>query len=259
MFKVAIQSATSAEALIKACEKLSIPYEIFHLSLDGEITGTILKDSSNVILPFGSVELLQLYRKNKLPANWKIFYTDYSFSQLESSTNNSLLSYLYLNNDAYFYDFSKCANSFYIEDRFVKSDLKLFNGQILDSGTSLKELFSSDIAGQVLFSPVKSILDEFRVFVVDGEVVSKCLYKRNGNLVGGFSYKFSWLERFIINNLACIYKPDTAYVVDICTTKGILGKKWHILGYEALQCSKFYTCDIVQVLHALIWYWDAIH
>ncbi len=271
MIKIAIQDSyirdEHADKLIDACEYWNIPFECFGLiPFSDKITGDITEDKTNTIIPFGATKLIHLYNKGKLPANWKIFHTDIAFSQSEIAKENFILRSLLLNKEAQYYDFPECKDYTFSEDRFIKpdNDLKLFNAKILPAFTSLEQLFEDETAAsdiydrkeKVLVADLKNIVDEFRIFVVAGHVISKTIYKNKGNLTGGFSYKFSWLERFIINNLATIYEPDFAYVVDICTTQGRFGKNWHILEYNALQCSGFYNCNVREIIHALAWYYE---
>jgi hypothetical protein len=266
MIKIAIQDSyikdEHVEKLVDACEYLNIPFECFGLIPDTDkITGDILNDKESTIIPFGATKLIHLYNQEKLPRNWKIFHDNESFSHSAMLKKSFLLRLLLLNADSDIYNFPQCEKDFFLDDLFVKpaNDLKLFNGQILPSGSTLEELFSEQAVRddiytkneKVLFAPLKQVVDEYRVFVVKDEVVAKSLYKIDGKLTGGFSYKFTWLERFMLNNLAIIYKPDEAYVVDICTTQGRFGKNWHILEYNAIQCSGFYNCDVRQILHAL--------
>lgn len=269
MIKFAIQDSNvkdeHVDKLIDACIDLRFSYECFgRVPFTDTLTGDIVNDTDNIIIPFGEVKLIEMYNRNKLPDNWKIFYNSTAFRHDTMVQESILLKKLLLNGDAALEKFPECRNDTYWIDKFIKpvNDLKLFNGQILPAHTSLEDLLNRqtvdssifDKSENIIIADNKDIIDEFRVFVVNGKVITKSLYKHGNRLVGGFSYKFSKLENFLINFLSLFYQPAKAYCVDICTTKGRFGRNWHILEYNALQCSGFYNCDVQAILKTLLWH-----
>ena len=172
-----------------------------------------------------------------------IFYDIKSFDQ----EFYSKLGLPLLNADAKFYDLEEICRMTFSQDKFVKpsQDLKYFSGGILRLGESLKHLLSNqthDIdvnKGRVMVSSCKSVKDEYRFFVI-----GDAIFGSRSHLSGRVSPS-SLVPNCAIDFVGEInraYKPNFAYIVDICTVADEGG--YSIVEYNCLNCSGFYNSNI---------------
>lgn len=265
--KIAIQDSYIpdhyATALVDACEALNLDFECFGLvpfvNDISAITGDILHDKESLIIPFGSTKIIKLWLKNELLQNWKVFYDSVGFDFLAQIMYSKELSDKLLNVEkGFILDFPECVDDKFKRDLFVKptNDLKLFNGQVLPAGKSLRNLFdeqttNSDIyelREKVLFSSVKNIKEEYRCFVI-GDKVHTCMYKYQGKVV---KMETDFITKMNLIEYCTLYNPaggKDPYVVDVALVEESNNSLvYKILEYNAFQCSGFYNIDAKQVL-----------
>ncbi len=268
--KIAIQDSFVPQEytskLVDACIELGMDFECFGM-LPGfqdlrAITGIILDDKDNLIIPFGSTKLIKLWLKNVFPKNWKIFYDKkgYEFSTQKdaiTTLNTDLHSYL-LNADCDILRFPECAMCGYSQNVFIKpaNDLKLFSGQILPAGKSLFSLLEEqnvdkniyNLTDWVVYSSVKNIKEEYRCFVVDDKV-STCLYRYQGKTI---QMDTDFITKMNLVKLVTLYNPaggNSPFVVDVALVEESKNNLvYKILEYNAFQCSGFYNIDAKQIL-----------
>lgn len=140
-------------------------------------------------------------------------------------------------------------------DVFCKptKDLKMFNGGIIEAGQTLLQMvnqglmdasFMSNVnAGEtVLIALPKEVYDEFRFFVLDGEVLAWSKYMSNGSLNVSNSVPASVIDA--AKEYARLYEPARAFVMDLCTTDD--GIK--IVEYNCMNCSGVYDADLSNLI-----------
>lgn len=134
---------------------------------------------------------------------------------------------------------------------FIRPDspLKTFTGDVVsrDSLDHDLEYFAFRDAGPdhlVVVSTPAEIQSEWRFIVVDGQVITGSLYKREDDLVAepvndgeAFSYAQS-----VCNETG--YSPERVWVLDICqTTNGM----FHVLEVGGFSLAGLYACDKLKI------------
>lgn len=120
---------------------------------------------------------------------------------------------------------------------------KIFTGQVVE-----KEYFEKDVGyfgfydvapdELVVVAEPYNIEAEWRLIIVNNKPITASLYKEN-NIVGsepGCPPQVYTLA----NKLALMYSPDTAWVMDICRTKG---GEYKLLEIGCFSCAGLYQCD----------------
>ena len=146
-------------------------------------------------------------------------------------------------------------------DWFVRpiGDLKKFNSQLVAS--SRMEVWAESLAErnpgadidpdtEVLIAPArKDLLKEYRLFVVDGKIVSQCQYMNEGQLdirVGDPDNL--WWMSDLLSDVAWTWEPARAYVMDIV---GIIGGETKIVEFNTINASGLYACDPHAIVTAI--------
>jgi hypothetical protein len=196
------------------------------------------------------------HEANKIKENVQVFYDADGFDQSFYMLNSGLRPHL-LNGDATIADVRTGLGWWSKDPIFIKpgSDLKLFAGVVIEPYTTLRE--ELDKTGwdgaiseydRIIIAPIKKILYEWRLFVVNGMVVASSQYKRHGKIehdVRVPGYVIREAESFLIP----LYKPDpVAFVMDVCLTDDGDIK---IVEYNCINCSGFYQADVAELAYAL--------
>lgn len=133
-------------------------------------------------------------------------------------------------------------------------DTKSFSGQLFEADNLIywlgKVAASEDRFGlngdtSIIVSPEKNIKAEYRLFVVDGEIVSGSLYKV-GQLVTA-SETIDPIAIDYANKMLDIWQPDRAFVLDIAITDE--GPK--VIEVNNINSSGFYKSDISKIVAAI--------
>lgn len=133
-------------------------------------------------------------------------------------------------------------------------DTKSFSGQLFEADNLIywlgKVAASEDRFGlngdtSIIVSPEKNIKAEYRLFVVDGEIVSGSLYKV-GQLVTA-SEAIDPVAIDYANKMLDIWQPDRAFVLDIAITDE--GPK--VIEVNNINSSGFYKSDISKIVAAI--------
>lgn len=97
----------------------------------------------------------------------------------------------------------------------------------------------------VLVCTPKEILREYRLWVVDKQVVTASLYK-----IGNRVRYDAMVEQEVIdygNRLASLWNPDRAYVLDVCLTE----EGYRIVEVNSLNAAGLYACNVGKLVEAL--------
>jgi hypothetical protein len=140
------------------------------------------------------------------------------------------------------------------ERKFIKPsrDLKAFDAGILEIGVSVEDFIMSKdrqpffIDENLVVSDVIEMNDEFRFFVVDGEVVSGSYY-RKGGIVGEHAI-VPEIMFDIAKEYTAMYTPADIYTLDLARLKDGSVK---IVEYNCFNCSGVYLCDLVKTYSAI--------
>lgn len=162
---------------------------------------------------------------------------DYLNSDMKVLSPEEVVPYVEANNWEFF--FAKPDN-----------DLKIFDGGVFSAErfpffmekTRNYANYNPDI--KICVSPIKRIFREWRIFVIDGQIVTSSQYRLNMslNILPGLTYA---AEKFA-NKLIAKNNPAKAYVLDICEING----DFKVVEYNTFNCSGFYACDIEKIVTA---------
>lgn len=155
---------------------------------------------------------------------------------------------------------SKLKDVKYRWDRFFirpVSDKKQFAGTVMDweefstwqqqiielDGTSSWTSLTGD--DEILVAPVVDILQEYRFFVVDGNIVTGSLYKRGTQV-----FYSSDVDQPVIDyaqKMVNVWEPNRAFCLDVAVTAG----GYRVIEINALNSSGFYECDMGKFVQAI--------
>lgn len=140
-------------------------------------------------------------------------------------------------------------------------DNKLFDGTVKSLSkikAFLRQLIDNDLATdtiKMLFGIPYGIKREWRIFVVDGEIVTSSLYRENFNLKTSSEEKDNPKEMLkFAKEMIALYKPHDNFVIDICESGG----EYYILELGSLNSCGFYKADISKIFEALVRYMFSI-
>lgn len=131
-------------------------------------------------------------------------------------------------------------------------DTKLFKGEIYENkdlwNFSLSYYLSQEKANPdalIQVASVKDIYQEYRCFIINGEVITASMYKLGNRVV----YKECFEEEILnfANQMASVYQPAQAFVMDVCRTSDGL----KIVECNCINCCGFYDINIQKLLITL--------
>jgi hypothetical protein len=141
---------------------------------------------------------------------------------------------------------------------FIRPDSgrKSFSGQLLSFGDIKRYQLAKDCGDEawVCVATAKKIVKEWRVLIVDKEVVTACRYRRNGMLemVKEFPPSVREQAEFIAG---CDWQPDIAYMLDIGLVikpdSDSTGDELRIIEANPFSTSDLYCMDYEKVIDAL--------
>lgn len=95
-----------------------------------------------------------------------------------------------------------------------------------------------DADTRIMFAPLKEIYAEYRLFVIDGKIVTGSLYKVRNQVIYS-----SVMDEYVIDyakEMISQWEPDRAFVMDVAITSE--GNK--IVEINNINSSGFYACDL---------------
>ena len=136
---------------------------------------------------------------------------------------------------------------------FVRPDRgdKIFTGKVV-----YKEYWEKDIdyfdfsqldkKELVVVAEPRNIAAEWRFVIVEGRVIAGSQYRQN-DVVGYEAYYPPEAKR-LAEEVASIYNPEPAFVVDICCTKS---GEYCVMEVGCFSCAGLYACDRMAVIKAV--------
>ena len=251
VFEKNVFSEKCFDAMISWCKETSTEYHTIKIiPFIHEVDGKLPNFNSNKIIVYGSIGIQKTRDRN----NWKpgIFTSD----ELNETNLIENLGDLYLNNDAKICLLKDLPN---IDEEviFVKpnTDTKEFAGTVMS-----KEKISSWISGmiksgyveesflnaEVVYSIPKNIGCEWRLVIVDKQIVAYSVYKQYGIVRPEM-----WLPdaaRNFAETIVDKYSPLDIYVMDICQ---IESGEFKVIEYNTFNSSGLYDCHIPTIMEAV--------
>lgn len=221
--------------LLSGVRVLNLLKEANHISDVVEFPTQFQLDNSDVIL------------KNLIDG---LFYDFEKFDQKHYGALNLPL----LNNEAMYIPLKDNLDTSFNEDKFIKPtrDLKAFDAGILKAGTTIGDYVHSInrqrfyMEENIVISETKTIIDEYRFFIVNNEVVAGSAYRQNKiaqvnalvpDIVFSYAKKYSKL-----------YKPADIFTMDLAVLDNGDIK---IIEYNCFNCSGVYLCDMVETFKSI--------
>lgn len=177
----------------------------------------------------------------------------YDFDNFDQANYGKLYLPL-LNKDAFYIPVKDNLKTFFDEDKFVKPsrDLKAFDAGILKEGMTIEAFIMSKSRQRffmeelLVVSPVRVVLDEYRFFVVNKEVITGSAYRRN-QIAGEdvFVPDLIWKKAI---EYAKLYQPHDVFTMDLALTDD---GEITIIEYNCFNCSGVYLCDMVEMFKRL--------
>ncbi len=239
-----------------ACEVLDYTPTSFGLIPFSEtVTGCNFTEPT---IMFGGTKLIKSSLKNKLPKNGVVFYDKFNFDQFYYHPN--LENHL-LNKNAKFAKWGLIKHIEVAVPTFVKpsSDLKYFPGHIcIGSGSIENEITNNcmididlhdDTIVMYNVDIITGIKAEYRVFVVNSNIVDISGYMKNGqvqpHIVDPMTYHY--ISGYVAA-IQQIYQPHDHYVIDIADVDG----KLKVIEYNCINCSGMYKIDQSALFESLL-------
>lgn len=134
-------------------------------------------------------------------------------------------------------------------------DTKVFSGQLFMKYSwdeYVQDCLKNDTASliteetKVLIAPLKTIHQEIRCWIVDGEVVTMSQYKIGSRVVYENADNQDDIREFA-NKLAFLYQPAEAFVLDVARTEEGL----KCIEINCINCSGFYEANLQKLIISL--------
>ena len=145
----------------------------------------------------------------------------------------------------------------YVEEFFVRpcEDTKTFSGAVIGANEfvvwkhkvlDLKETYTTlDADTQIVMSPLKEILREYRFFVFDGVVVTGSLYKMGGRVTSRSDVDPDVTE--FAQSMVNKWQPARAFVIDVALTPD----GFKVIEINNVNSAGFYACDVSKIVQAV--------
>jgi len=144
------------------------------------------------------------------------------------------------------------------------SGYKTFTGKVIERN---EEEYRKDIEffgfydvepeALVIVAEPKQIKEEWRLVVVNQQVITSSQYKDSGKVCVREGCPQEVLD--LGNEIAAVWQPDRCFVIDICRTKDEL----KLVEINSLSCSGLYACDKMKFVEAVsaaaIEEWEEYH
>jgi hypothetical protein len=208
----------------------------------------------------GGTKIIKLFLGGHLPKNAVIFYDVLKFDQ---SYYNRFLKLELLNHRATFHKWGQIKNLILDKPFFVKPscDLKYFAGAVIhnNENTIENEIQSTQITDSDLNDEVMILLNneliynidyEYRIFVVNNEIIDCCQYQKNGKVIPEIIEDLELRDKIYsyIQKIQSLYSPHDHYVIDLAQ----IGSEFKVIEYNCLNCSGIYMIDRKKVYKHLL-------
>lgn len=196
----------------------------------------------------------ELYRK----VQSGIFYSEPERFDQSTYTSYTIQQYM-LNGDCEIAPFNDALLDRYFEQSFIKpgSDLKHFTAGVIENMT-LRSYLAGIITNSsmtktrfdVIISPVKRTITEWRFYIVDGEIVTESQYFHKG--VVRHDNFVPQTAKDVAMEYKDIFHPQrtpATFVMDIALLEN---GEYKIVEYNCFNCSGLYKCNIINYLQAFL-------
>jgi hypothetical protein len=138
---------------------------------------------------------------------------------------------------------------------FVKSsDPKILTGMVLESDDYkwwIEEYSHLKDEDRLVISPVQNIVQEWRFFIINGEVVTGSQYKHNGLLrIREPISDYVWDKA---REMSRDWMPSQNIVMDICKLEN---DEFKVVEFNTISCSGFYASPIKPLLEKISFIYD---
>lgn len=265
------------EAIIEACDALGIKYKwVTYQGMRSDAYRYFVPNECVVL--YGSLKMVHLMREIDWVPGIFCTMSRYDCHKYYPILRDSLLNGNYyllpfgdlsrLKEEIYraFWHFAPYHEACAQPTVFMRPDSgnKVFTGDIVKYDEFDEKLKYFQIAGEidpsqlVLISNFQRIMREWRFFVVNGEVITGCLYKSTSlSDCDRNSHESLFNEAMRVARLAAQkYQPDPCFTVDVCQTerdvnRSISDCKLKILELNAFSTSSMYECNIKVIIEAV--------
>lgn len=208
------------------------------------------KPPEGKLIPYGSTSMIKMFARSK----WNKDGFFFNQENLRSSVWAEKLGRLMLNYDAFSMPLKDAIKMKGLGTVFMKpdNDLKDFTGGLVD-GNSIAKFYDEVSAGGfcfdtdipvVLCSP-KNTGWEYRLFMIKNKAVAFSSYKLKDMI-----RQDKFVPQKVIDfaqSVATIWRPDEAYVMDVCETDDEL----KIVEFNCINASGFYRCNVEKIVREL--------
>jgi hypothetical protein len=230
-------------ALKTACEKHGVRYEEFIATGFGEMPFIDASDNPfcfDGLIPCGTQQLM-----TQLADHWLVFFDDVNFSVETCIAKYGAHA---VNHAGKIINYTELAG-FASGDWFVRPNqcTKKFNGGLYPA-CELQGLVREDNTpwdGKVLVSEPIDIETEWRLFVVDREVVAGSQYRSKGTLKVEANVP-AGVSQFA-GHMCEIWTPCDLFVIDVC----LVGGNYYVVELNAFNCAGFYASDVDAIVRAV--------
>lgn len=251
----------TAKALDEAgCDWIN--FGIIHFS--HEITNLEAFPTDRPVIPLAGTIAIDLYRRKKLPPNWTVYYEPRLFDQCYTRLGG--IHTLMFNRKARIFSFENCKDHRWDHDVFVKpsNDLKVFAGTVLPAGQSLNEMLEKithnpiQRGEQIVHAHVRPTGGEYRLFIVNNQIVDGSEYKRDGRVghkVISTQTAFD-LDRFFHSMRYLTFgkyghPPPLAYCMDVVEVYDNPNSEFEIMEFNCFHACGMYETDRMLVFSEL--------
>lgn len=205
----------------------------------------------DLVIPYGSTSLVK-----HAPKTWKgLFFDEKQFKSTKwvSRRGDMLNQDIVLTTMGHALDYMVNGEHFFIRPN---SDLKEFPGEVTTREEFQKWFdlingkgYEVDENTSIVIAPAKPILEEYRFFVVDGEVVDGSLYKANGRLKKQH-VKIDDPVLSIAKEMARDWLPAACVCMDVAR----MSDGYKVIEFNCINATGWYDNDLGAIVKAVTSY-----
>ena len=215
-------------------------------------------DGQRLVVAYGSVDIVHQIHNSGQYTPGVFFNDNFTYRQSVEHLGEKMLNYSHVRTSlmdvkenivSYAKDFAEDGHLFIRPNK----DLKEFNGEIIkvddllnfiDKIDRKRTLFSPDV--EVIVSRPYNLNKEWRVFIVDNQIVSACRYKKNAKLSQSASDIPHQMLEFIYDTIIK-WTPHPVCVMDVCETGG----NYYVVEFNCFNSSGFYKNNIPLIVRKI--------
>lgn len=259
---------------VEGLEKAGLDWIDFGLiPFTRDITNLDAFPTDRPVIPIAGTKLVDLHTRGELPENWQVFYDEAEFDQAHYS---SVYQDRLLNYGSEYSPFALIADQIQPVPRFMKptNDLKAFAGLIVEDGRTLRQALESqttqpiDDTDLVVSAPVQKLGREWRMFIVNGEIIDISEYRDRGRVQAKVTEeKTKNMLRCMFRSVLKLRRKISTYVMDVCEvfpyshmgSPEQSGREFRIVELNCFNCSGLYKVDVAKVYGAVAQLFEGVH